>query len=107
MVELIDKRENIPEEVSYFELKFIIIFLMETFFYLGNLIFSAFDIVLSRRFSKPPIKFTVTLLEPEKSGESVHGIIVEVSQLLQLVLRAFLRYNSVYGVLPFLPYHLE
>jgi len=67
MIELIDEREDIPEEVSDFELEFVIIFLMKTFFYLRNLIFCALDIIFSRRFNEPTIIVAIALLEPEKS----------------------------------------
>lgn len=88
MVQFIDERKDIPEEISYLELEFVIIFLIQTLFYLRNLIFSSLDIILCRRLSKPTIIFTITLLEPEKSGESLHKTIVEVSPLLQAVQRA-------------------
>jgi hypothetical protein len=67
MIETINEREGIPEEITYFELKLIIVFLSKTLSNLLYLISSPVNIVFNRRFTKQTIKLTVTLLEPEKS----------------------------------------
>lgn len=85
VIELIDEREHIPEQIADFEFEFIVIFFVQACFDLSYLIFRAFDVVLSRRFCKPTVILTVLLLEPEKSGESVHkGSIPEKGRLQSL-----------------------
>ena len=76
MIELIDKGESIPEKVSNLELEFIMVFLCKTLSNLLYLILCSIDIVFDRRFTEPTIELTITLLKPEKSGESVHRLIV-------------------------------
>lgn len=67
MIEPVNQRECIPEEITYFEFEFIVVFLGETLTNLLYLISSSINIVFDGRFTEPTIKLTVTLLEPEKS----------------------------------------
>lgn len=83
------------------------IFFRETFSYLLNLVLRSINIVLYWRISKPTIVFTVALLEPEKSGNSVHGVIVEVSLLLQMKLTTFQQHILVRDLSLLLFYHRE
>lgn len=77
VIELIDERKRIPEEVTNFEFEFIMIFFRETLSYLLDLVLRSINIIINRRIGKPTIVLTVALLEPEKSGESVHIFIVD------------------------------
>ena len=45
MIELIDERESVPEEVADFELEFIMICFSETLTDFRNLIFRSIDVV--------------------------------------------------------------
>ncbi len=88
MIEFVYEWEDIPEEITHFELELIVIFLCQTLSYLLDFILRPIYIVADIRFRKPSIKLAISLLEPEKSGESLHGAIVEVSGLLQQGLQA-------------------
>ena len=67
MIETIDERKRIPEEITYFEFELIMVFLDKTLSNLLYLISCSIDIVFDRRFTEPTIELTITLLKPEKS----------------------------------------
>lgn len=46
VVELIDEREHVPEEIAYLELEFIVIFVLNTFFDLSYFTHSTIEIVV-------------------------------------------------------------
>jgi hypothetical protein len=67
VIETIDERKRIPEEIAHFELELIMVFLSKALSNLLYLISCSIDIIFDRRFTEPTIELTVTLLEPEKS----------------------------------------
>jgi hypothetical protein len=72
MIEFIDERKHIPEEVSYLELEPITISRSETFTNFTNFVFCSIDVVIRMRSWEMIIVETIACLEPEDSVESVH-----------------------------------